>query len=340
MLLRSSGAGPVLLAVVLGSGAVRRRVLVHIVVSLSGRMTHTPLAVQLREGRGHFFWQVLLAQKNADYQEADHRLRPLDAAPVSTAPVSIGAPKTVMGKIQVQVALRDAPKPPPPRFEDRPFAFGRVAVSAFLTDVFFAVLYASMLIDFAQKPVASPRVRVHLTALFYVRKRSYVRKRRGKEALLACVASKFEEKSEDAPSAVSLYSRYHQRTISSVSAPPTFRQPPCAGRTAAFLLAYISPLLPAFDVHIVCFEFREPLFALGQNFALGVKGLSDRLSHPSRSFSRHANFFSNRPCSSALVHLLREVDPASQAYVGGFQKRARRVDKPLAAGNHLPQASQ
>lgn len=167
-----------------------------------------------------------------------------------------------------------------------------------------------------------------------------MRKRRGKEALLACVASKFE----NAPSAVSLYPRYHQRTISSVSAPPTFRQPPCAGRAAAFLLAYISPLLPAFDVHIVCFDlpaqFREPPFALGVNFALGVKGLSDRLSHPSRSFSRHASFFSNRPCSSALVHLPREVDPASQAYVGGFQKRARRVDKPLAAGNHLPQASQ
>jgi hypothetical protein len=59
------------------------------------------------------------------------------------APVSIGAPKTVRGKIQMQVALRDAPKPPPPRFEDRPFAFGRVAVSAFLTDVFFSLTYSS-----------------------------------------------------------------------------------------------------------------------------------------------------------------------------------------------------
>lgn len=64
-----------------------------------------------------------------------------------------------MREVQVQVALRDAPKPPPPRFEDRPLAFGRVAMSAFLVDVFLAVLHASMLVDLAQKPIASPRVR-------------------------------------------------------------------------------------------------------------------------------------------------------------------------------------
>jgi hypothetical protein len=88
------------------------------------------------------------------------------------------------------------------------------------------------------------------------------------------------------------------------------------------LLAHVAPLLPTFDVHIICFNLSAQLRA--PSFALGVEGLPVRPSHAPRSLSRHANFFSDRPGGSPLVHLSREVDPAPQAYVGGFQKRTRR----------------
>jgi hypothetical protein len=118
-----------------------------------------------------------------------------------------------MGKIQVEIALCDAPKPSPPGLEDGPLAFGRVAMSTFLADVFFAVFDAPVPVDPAQKLIASPRVRVHLASLLHVRKR------RGKEALLACTSAEFE----DAPSAASLHPRDHQRAVPSAGAPSALR---------------------------------------------------------------------------------------------------------------------
>jgi hypothetical protein len=112
---------------------------------------------RLRDARGRSSRQAFSCQKNTGYQKTDHRPRPLDAALSS-----IRTPETVMGKIQVQIASCDASKPSPPGFEDRPLAFGRAAVTPLFADVFLAVLYVPMLIDFVQKPVASPCVGIHM----------------------------------------------------------------------------------------------------------------------------------------------------------------------------------
>lgn len=70
----------------------------------------------------------------------------------------------------MQVALFDAPKPPP-RFEYRPLAFGHVAMSAVPVDVFLTVLHGSMLGKLrlrtgslaarSHRPLAAPLSRVH-----------------------------------------------------------------------------------------------------------------------------------------------------------------------------------
>jgi hypothetical protein len=59
------------------------------------------------------------------------------------------------------------------------------------------------------------------------------------------------------------------------------------------LVTHVALLLPTFDVNVVCFDlsgrFREP------PSPLGMEDLPVHPGHTPRSFSRHANFFSDRP---------------------------------------------
>lgn len=282
--------------------------------SLSSRMTHVRLSAEIRGTRSSPPGEIGHRQKNDHRKKPHHRLRAL-----LPALVAVGAPKAVLGEVQMQIALGDPSKASPPGFEHRPLAFGRVTVRSLFADVLFAVLDAPVFVDFPEKPISAPRIGVYLAALLHVRER------RGEETLFVCRAAKFE----DAPFASALDPGNHQRATCLVGTPSALRKPPHAGRTAVSLLAHLAALLSAFDVDIVGLNFSRKLRKPA--LALLVKGLAERLRHPSGSLRTRVDFLTNRPSRPALVQLAREVHPAPQAHVGGFQKRARRVNKPLVA---------